>query len=77
MTAFFSGIQQSITTFLTTSTMQAMKKHNVDLLTDEDSKFLIHGNNENISSLQYVTVGVGVRDFANNTTISLATAVAS
>jgi len=64
--ALLSGIQHSLLTFLTTSTMQALKKGNVKLLLDDKSQFLLHGNNNDISSLQYVTVGVGVRDFTGS-----------
>ena len=46
--------------------MQAMKAHKVQQLMDE-SKFLIHGDNKGITSIQYITVGVGVRDFVTNT----------
>ena len=58
------GVQKSLCTLLSASTMQAIRKKNIQLLLDEESKFLMHGNNKDITSLQYTTVGVGVRDFA-------------
>lgn len=64
--ALFTAAQYAISTFLTTSTMQAMKEDNVKLLMDEKSKFLMHGDVKGISSLQYPTVGLGTRDFAGN-----------
>jgi len=64
--SLLNGLQQALTTMLTMSTMQAMRKHHVELLMDKRSKFLIHADTEDITSLQYVTVGVGVRDFATN-----------
>ncbi|WP_425364497.1 ATP-binding cassette domain-containing protein [Candidatus Tisiphia endosymbiont of Mystacides longicornis] len=64
--ALLNGVQKGLSIMLTTSTMQAIRERNVQLLMDE-SKFLIHGNNKDIKSIQYVTVGVGVRDFAENT----------
>ena len=63
--AIIYGIQKGLSAMLTNSTMQAMRNDNIRKLMD-DSKFLIHGNNKNIKSLQYVTVGEGVRDFATN-----------
>ena len=63
--ALLNGVQQALSTMLTTSTMQAMKEHNVQLLMDK-SQFLMHGNTRDVTSLQYVTVGVGVRSFAMN-----------
>jgi ABC-type uncharacterized transport system fused permease/ATPase subunit len=66
--ALFNGLQQSLSTMLATSTMQAMKKRNTQQLMDEECHFLINGNlngnYENLKSLQYITVGVGPRDFA-------------
>ena len=64
--ALFTGAQYAISTFLTTSTIQAMKEDNVKLLMDEESKFLMHGDKKGVSSLQYPTVGLGTRDFAAN-----------
>jgi hypothetical protein len=63
--ALLYGLQKGLSSLLIASTTQAMRKDNVQLLMD-DSKFLIHGNNRDITSLQYVTVGVGVRDFTMN-----------
>lgn len=63
--ALLSGLQQSLSTMLTTSTMQAMREHNLQLLMDK-SQFLMHGNTKDITSLQYITVGVGTRSFAMN-----------
>ena len=60
-----SGIHRGITDALTNSTVRAMKAHNIKKLLDE-SKYLMYGNTKDISSLQYVTVGQGVRDFASN-----------
>ena len=62
--SLLSGVQKSLCTLLSASTMQAMRKKNIQLLLDEESKFLMHGENKDITSLQYTTVGVGVRDFA-------------
>jgi len=67
MVALLSGIQQALSTMLIKSTMQAMREQNIQLLMDDKSKFLMHSHNKDITSLQYVTVGVGVRDFAANT----------
>ncbi|WP_341750199.1 ATP-binding cassette domain-containing protein [Candidatus Tisiphia endosymbiont of Sialis lutaria] len=64
--ALLNGVQKGLSIMLATSTMQEIRERNVQLLMDE-SKFLIHGNNKDIKSIQYVTVGVGVRDFAENT----------
>lgn len=64
--SLFTGAQYAISTFLTTSTMQTIKEENVKLLMDEKSKFLMHGDSKGLSSLQYPTVGLGVRDFATN-----------
>ena len=61
--ALLSGAQQALSTMLATSTIQAMRERNVKLLMDTHSKFLMHGDNKDIISLQNVTVGVGVRDF--------------
>jgi len=64
--SLFTGAQYGISTFLTTSTMQAMKENNVNLLMDEESRFLMHGDTKGVSSLQYPTVGLGTRDFVGN-----------
>ena len=64
--ALINGVQKGLSMLLTISTMQAMKAHKVQQLMDE-SKFLIHGDNKGITSIQYITVGVGVRDFVTNT----------
>ena len=69
--ALLSGVQKGLSTMLATSAMQAMKERNTQLLMDK-SKFLMHGSNKDISSLQYVTVGVGVRDFTHD---AIATAI--
>ena len=61
-----SAAQHALSLMLTTSTMQAMKVHNVRLLMDNDSKFLMHGKNKDITSLQYVTVGLGVKHFTES-----------
>lgn len=63
--ALLSGVQKGLSRLLITSTMQAIKEQNVKLLMDE-SKFLMHSSNKNISSLQYVTVGEGVKDFVHD-----------
>lgn len=63
--ALLKGIQEALTTMLTTSTIQVMKTDNLERLMDK-SKFLLHGSNQEFSSMQYITVGVGVRDFATN-----------
>lgn len=62
--AVLTGAQHALSTMLTISTTQSIRENHVKLLMDE-TKFLSHGNLENISSLQYVTVGVGVRDFCS------------
>jgi len=64
MVALISGVQQSLSVMLTTSTMQAIKRDNTKILMDDESKFLMHGDNKGVSSLLYVTVGQGPRDFA-------------
>jgi len=64
--SLFAGVEYGIQTFLAKSTMQAIKEENVGWLMDDESGFLMHGNNESISSLQYSTVGLGTRDFATN-----------
>ena len=58
-----TGAQSGLSTALVQSTSQSIMKRNTKLSMDE-SKFLIHGSNKSISSLQYVTVGVGVTNFA-------------
>lgn len=63
--ALLKGTQEALITMLTTSTIQVMKTDNLERLMDK-SKFLLHGRNQEFSSMQYITVGVGVRDFATN-----------
>lgn len=63
------AVQSGLSIALAKSTMQAMRKNHVKILM-EDSKFLINGDMKEITSLQHVTVGVGVRDFAT-TAVSL------
>lgn len=58
-----SGGQEALTQMLSTSMMQAIRKDNIKLLTD-DNQFLQHANIEDIVSIQYVTVGLGTSDFA-------------
>lgn len=60
--ASLTGIQHALSTILTTSTMVAIKEDHTKRLMD-NTNFLIHGKNKDVSSLQYTTVGVGVRDF--------------
>lgn len=43
--------------------MQTIRRDNIQLLTD-DNDFLLHANIKEFSSIQYVTFGVGTRDFA-------------
>lgn len=64
--ALLVGLQQGLTVMLSTSTMQAIRGHNIKRLMDDESKFLVHADTDGIKSLQLVTAGVGVRDFANN-----------
>lgn len=63
--ALLAGLQQFTSTILTKSTALAISNKNIELLAD-NSKFLTNGDFKAISSLQYVTVGVGVNDFTAN-----------
>ena len=71
--ALLFGAQQSLTATLSQSLIQAIRRHNVDLLLDDDTKFLIKAKadsaaeKEKFTSIQYVTVGKGVDDFSTNT----------
>lgn len=67
-----SGMQTALTEMLATSLMQAMRKDNIRLLTDEN-KFLLHADTKDITSIQYVTVGVGTRDFATHSVLMFVT----
>lgn len=66
LTSLIVATQQAITMYLSISTMKAMKEKNTKLLFDTDVKYLSHCGQEDFSSLQYVTAGVGVRQFTNN-----------
>ena len=64
-TSIIFGIQKGLTTFLQNSVMQKMRKDNLERLKDS-SDFLMYADTDKISSLQYVTVGQGPKDFCNN-----------
>jgi len=53
--AVMYGLQKTLSAILTTSTMQVIRHENVQKLMG-DSKFLIHGNCKDITSLQYTSV---------------------
>ncbi|WP_337969200.1 hypothetical protein [Rickettsia tamurae] len=63
--ALLNGAQKGISLMLEVSTMHAMMEHNTRRLMDH-SKFLIHGDNKDIKSFQYITVGLGIEDFTEN-----------
>jgi hypothetical protein len=63
--AILLGLQQGLVTKLQESTMQAIRRNNINKLTDDKAKFLIYGDYKDIKSVQYVTVGEGVRSFTN------------
>jgi ABC-type multidrug transport system ATPase subunit len=58
-----SGTQDALTQLLSRSLMQAIRKKNIELLTD-DTNFLLHADIKDIVALQYAVVGVGTSDFA-------------
>jgi len=59
------GLNEAISAMLTVSVIQGIRKDNIKKLLDE-SKFLIHGNMQEIKTMQYVVVATGVRDFTSN-----------
>lgn len=61
-----NGVQQGLSRLLSTSTTQALRERNIKLLMDNEAKMLAYGDISQIKSIQYVTVGVGVREFALN-----------
>lgn len=63
-----SAMQVALTQMLSTSLMQAIRKENVKLLMDEN-KFLLNADTKDITSIQYVSVGVGTRDFATHSVL--------
>lgn len=63
--AVLNGIQQGLIRFLQNSTTQAMRKHHLKILED-NPHCLISQDNSNITSLEYVTVSGGVKDFVTN-----------
>ena len=69
-TSIVSGLQQNISVILANSTMQALKKQNLAKLMDnhkdQKANFLLNSDYNGITSMQYVTVGLGVRDFTAN-----------
>lgn len=62
--ALLNAAQEAITTMLSFSTTDAMNRDNVKSM--NEPQFLMHGNTKDITSLQYVTVGRAVQDFADN-----------
>lgn len=67
-----SGLQASLTQMMATSLTQAIRANNVRMLTD-DNKFLLYAHTEDITSIQYIAVGVGARDFANHSVLMFIT----
>lgn len=61
------GMQQGINQYLQVSITQAVRKDNIRKLLTQDATFLMHGDLSNIKSIQYTTIGEGVRDYAKNT----------
>ena len=59
------GLNEAISAMLTVSIIQGIRYNNITKLLDE-SKFLAHGNMQEIKTMQYVTVGTGVKDFTRN-----------
>ena len=61
-----AAAQQGLSVLIGVSTSQAIRKDHANLLFNDECHFLANGNFNNFTSLQYVTVGVGVKDFAAN-----------
>lgn len=79
ISVFISVTQESVNTVLSLSASMAINKDNVLKMT-QDAKFLMHSNTQEISSLQYVTVGRAITDFTSSAIpvlIGIPTSIAS
>jgi ABC-type uncharacterized transport system fused permease/ATPase subunit len=63
--ALLYGMQQGISVMLQSSITHAMREDHTSKALDQN-KFLTYGDRQNIKSLQYVTTGIGIKDFVTN-----------